>query len=75
MSTTTHDLRPCPGCERMTSDRTEWRYRYPGELEAGEWALASQTEVVFGFWRCGACLGKATRAWRQLGRPVGSTRA
>lgn len=70
-----HDLRPCPGCRLLTSDYGDMRYRYPGtETEGGKYAKADQCDVEQGFWRCGACVGKDTRAWRELGRPASTRR-
>lgn len=74
MTTREPDRRPCPGCKRTTTDHAEYRYRYPGELEAGEWAIACPTDVAFGFFRCGGCIGRDTRAWQELGRPVGTSK-
>lgn len=68
MTTREPDRRPCPGCERTTTDHAEFRYRYPGELEGGQWALAGPTDVSFGFWRCGPC---TIREWHEAQRAQG----
>lgn len=71
-----HDLRPCPGCRLMTSDHGQNRFRYPGtETEGGKYATADERDIRLNFWRCGACIGPATRAWRELGRPASTRRA
>jgi len=71
------DLRPCPDCGLMTTDYREERYAFPGELEGKEgkrWRRAALDDVTGNRWRCGACIGPATRAWRELGRPASARR-
>lgn len=70
------DRRPCPGCKRTTTDHAEARYIYPGAYDRqGKYAAATSYDVEIGFWRCGACIGPDTRAWRELGRPASTKRA
>jgi hypothetical protein len=59
----------------MTNDYADARYTYPGALtQGGKYAKATSADVAVDHWRCGACIGRDTRAWRELGRPASTRR-